>query len=177
MSEGFRRPVPAVEWSSLRLSLTEREEISRGLAVGETMRFIGARLGRAPSMVSREVVGNGGRRRYRATGAHQASRHRARRPKPAKLASNHRLRGVVEAKLEAWWSPTQISEWLVDAPSSRSYNITPSPLFSSHRRPACVHDSAPDRDISASALIDIDVARAPKDLDIRSTGRLPCDRF
>ena len=114
MSAGFGRPVPAREWSLLRLSLTEREEISRGLAVGESMRCIAARLERAPSTVSREVAGNGGRVGYRAAGAHRASRLRARRPKPAKLATNHRLRAVVEEKLEAWWSPVLISDWLVD---------------------------------------------------------------
>ncbi len=114
VSAGFCRPVPAREWSLLRLSLTEREEISRGLAVGESMRCIAARLERAPSTVSREVAGNGGRVGYRAAGAHRASRLRARRPKPAKLATNHRLRAVVEEKLEAWWSPVLISDWLVD---------------------------------------------------------------
>ena len=57
---GFRRPVPGPEWCSLRLSLTEREEISRGLAVGETLRCIAARLERAPSTVSREVVNRPG---------------------------------------------------------------------------------------------------------------------
>ena len=115
LGSGFRRPVPGAEWSALRLSLTEREEISRGLAAGESMRYIAARLGRAASTVSREVACNGGRSQYRAAGAHRASRHRARRPKPAKLAVNHQLRTVVEEKLELWWSPRQISDWLVDA--------------------------------------------------------------
>lgn len=102
---GFRRPLLAVEWSPKRLSLTEREEISRGLAAGESMRCIARRLGRAPSTVSREVAGNGGRGKYRAAVAHRASRHRALRPKPAKLACNKQLRAVVEEKLELWWSP------------------------------------------------------------------------
>jgi IS30 family transposase len=115
LGSGFRRPVPGPEWSALRLSLTEREEISRGLAAGESMRCIAARLGRAASTVSREVASNSGRSKYRAAGAHRASRHRARRPKPAKLAVNHQLRTVVEEKLELWWSPRQISDWLVDA--------------------------------------------------------------
>jgi len=95
--------------------LAEREEISRGLAAGESMRCVAVRLGRAPSTVSREVAQNGGRWGYRATGAHRASRRRARRPKPSKLAENPRLRLVVEAKLEDWWSPRQISDWLVEA--------------------------------------------------------------
>ena len=114
LGSGFRRPVSGPEWSSLRLSLTEREEISRGLAVGESFRCIASGLGRAGSTVSREVASNGGRNRYRATTAHRASRHRARRPKPTKLGSSHQLRKVVEAKLELWWSPRQISDWLMD---------------------------------------------------------------
>ena len=114
LGSGFRRPLPGPEWSIVRLSLTEREEISRGLATGESMRCIASRLGRAGSTVSREVAGNGGRDQYRATSAHRASRHRARRPKPAKLASNHQLRKLVEEKLELWWSPVQISGWLID---------------------------------------------------------------
>ena len=114
LGSGFRRPVPGPEWSSLRLSLTEREEISRGLAVGESFRCIASGLGRAGSTVSREVASNGGRNRYRATTAHRASRHRARRPKPTKLGVSHQLRKVVEAKLELWWSPRQISDWLID---------------------------------------------------------------
>ena len=114
VSGRFRRPLPAVEWSPRRLSLGEREEISRGLAADESLRCIARRLGRAASTVSREVAGNGGRVRYRAAQAHQTSRHRAQRPKPAKLASNHRLRTVVEDKLERWWSPLQISRWLLE---------------------------------------------------------------
>ena len=60
LGSGFRRPLPGPEWSLLRLSLTEREEISRGLAAGKSMRCIAGGLGRAPSTVSREVASNGG---------------------------------------------------------------------------------------------------------------------
>ena len=70
---GFRRPVSGPEWSSFRLSLPEREEISRGLAAGESLRCVAAQVGRAPSTVSREVAANGGRHRYRATTAHRIS--------------------------------------------------------------------------------------------------------
>ena len=115
VSAGFRRPLSAAEWSPKRLSLREREEISRGIAADESLRAIARRLGRATSTVSREVAANGGRLQYRAAQAHQASRHRAQRPKPAKLATDHRLRRVVEEKLERWWSPRQISRWLVEA--------------------------------------------------------------
>ncbi len=132
LGSGFRRPVPGPEWSSFRLSLTEREEISRGLAAGESMRSIASGLGRAGSTVSREVASNGGRSKYRATAAHKASRHRARRPKPAKLASNHQLRTVVEAKLELWWSPRQISDWLVDAyPDNEGMQVSHETIYQS----------------------------------------------
>jgi IS30 family transposase len=97
------------------LSLIEREEISRGVAVGESMRQIAGRLGRAPSTVCREVARNGGRRGYRALRADRAAFRRARRPKVCKLVANPELLGVVEDKLTEWWSPQQISGWLKEA--------------------------------------------------------------
>jgi len=111
----MRRP-PAREpvRSALRLSLGEREEISRGLVGGESLRAIARRLGRAPSTVSREVADNGGVRRYRACRADKAAVRRLCRPKASKLATCPRLRAVVEAKLELRWSPQQISGWLVE---------------------------------------------------------------
>jgi transposase, IS30 family len=108
-----RVPKPDPVRSPLRLSPGEREEISRGLAGGESLRAIAARLGRAPSTICREVVTNGGRRRYRAMPADRLALRRMRRPKPAKLATCVRLRTVVEAKLHERWSPQQISGWLV----------------------------------------------------------------
>ena len=100
--------------SPLRLSLSEREEISRGLAGDESLRAIARRLGRSGSTVSREVAANGGRCRYRACRADKAAVRRMRRAKPPKLAACARLRAVVEAKLELRWSPQQISGWLVE---------------------------------------------------------------
>jgi IS30 family transposase len=100
--------------SRLRLSLGEREEISRGLVGGESLRSIARRLARSPSTVSREVAANGGRRRYRACRADATAVKRMRRPKASKLAVCGRLRAAVEAKLELRWSPTQISGWLVE---------------------------------------------------------------
>ena len=92
---GWRRPVPVGEWCSLRLSLGEREEISRGIARGESLRSIAGRLVRSSSTVSREVKINGGCDRYRAVAAHRASRRRAKRPKVMKLETCVRLRGLV----------------------------------------------------------------------------------
>jgi IS30 family transposase len=99
--------------SPLRLSTAEREEISRGLAAGESLRVIAGRLARAPSTVSREVARNGGRPIYRACRADRAAVRNMRRPKVAKLAQCPRLREAVEAKLELRWSPQQIASWLV----------------------------------------------------------------
>jgi IS30 family transposase len=110
----LRRPTPAEPIRSrLRLSLREREEISRGLAAGESRGSIARRLGRSPSTIAREVTRNGEARRYRACTADRAAFARARRPKVAKLAACPRLRAVVESKLEVRWSPQQISGWLV----------------------------------------------------------------
>ena len=95
-----------------RLSVEEREEISRGLAAGLSLRAIAAGLGRSASTISREVAGNGGRRRYRATVADQAAWARATRPKACKLATNPVLAGIVTEKLQRRWSPQQIAGWL-----------------------------------------------------------------
>jgi IS30 family transposase len=107
-----RVPKPEPVRSPFRLSLTDREEISRGLAAGYSLRSIAAGLGRVTSTISREVAANGGRAAYRAHKADKAALERMRRPKPAKLAVHRGLREVVESKLELRWSPEQISAWL-----------------------------------------------------------------
>jgi transposase, IS30 family len=94
------------------LTLAEREEISRGLAAGDSMRVIATRLRRCASTVSREIERNGGRRNYRATKADERAWERARRPKRCLLATKHFLRDVVARKLREDWSPEQISGWL-----------------------------------------------------------------
>jgi IS30 family transposase len=95
--------------SALRLALAEREEISRGLLARDSLRTIAGRLERAPSTIAREVARNGGPRQYRAWRAERGSSSLARRPRPAKLASNARLRAVVEDLLGQRWSPQQIA--------------------------------------------------------------------
>jgi len=112
--QGGTRP-PARERSELRLSLEEREEISRGLAAGLSIRAIAEGLDRSPSTVCRDVNANGGRKKYRALQADRGAEKRALRPKRAKLSQCRRLRGAVERKLEALWSPQQISAWLAEA--------------------------------------------------------------
>lgn len=94
------------------LGLEEREEISRGIAAGRSIRRIAARLGRAASTVSREVGRHGGRSAYRASEADSDAWDRALRPKPCRLAAYPELRWRVAQKLALQWSPEQISGWL-----------------------------------------------------------------
>jgi len=98
--------------SHLALTLSEREEISRGLVATQSLRHIANRLNRAPSTISREVSRNGGLRQYRATNADGNAWDRARRPKPCKLATYPALRRRVATKLKQNWSPDQIAGWL-----------------------------------------------------------------
>ena len=108
---GGIRPPPR-QRSRLALSLSEREEISRGIAAHLSVRSIATQLERSPSTISREINRNGGYDKYRATDADQAAWSRARRPKPCKLACNRSLNQIVEAKLQLQWSPEQIAGWL-----------------------------------------------------------------
>ena len=94
------------------LTLAEREEISRALMAGQSMRSVAARLGRAPSTVSREIERNGGQNGYRAVLADEATWARALRPKRCKLVKNRALAGVVADLLRMLWSPEQIAGWL-----------------------------------------------------------------
>src|SRR6516225_3808689 len=94
------------------LRLEEREEISRGIAVGRSIRQIAQRLGRTPSTVSREIRRNGGSQAYRANRADRRAWERALRPKPCRLAQRRELRWRVAQKLALQWSPEQISGWL-----------------------------------------------------------------
>lgn len=114
------------------LHLREREEISRGIASGATVREIARVLERAPSSISRELRRNGGREGYRACRAEQAAWHRARRPKPYRLACNPRLRELVQQKLQERWSPEQISGWLASSfADDESMRVSPETIYRS----------------------------------------------
>jgi IS30 family transposase len=125
--------VPAARTRSPRtLSLTEREEISRGLAHGASMRRIAARLGRAPSTVSREIARHGGPMRYRAVHADDRAWRDAKRPRPCLLATNLRLQALVAEKLQQDWSPQQISGWLVHTyPDDDTLRVSPETIHRS----------------------------------------------
>ena len=94
------------------LRLEEREEISRGIAAGRSIRRIARDLGRSPSTVSREIRRNGGGQTYRASWADRRAWDRALRPKPCRLAHYEPLRWRVAQKLSLQWSPEQIAGWL-----------------------------------------------------------------
>ncbi len=118
--------------SALRLSLPEREEISRGLLAGDSCRGIARRLGRAPSTVSRDVAAAGQRQRYRAWRADEATHRRAHRPKIAKLIAVPRLRRAVEQGLRRRWSPQQIAARLVlDYPDDLEMRVSHETIYQS----------------------------------------------
>lgn len=94
------------------LTIKEREQISRGLACGDSIRSIARELSRAPSTICREVNRNGGYDNYRATDADVAAWERTKRPKPCKLACYPALSRTVALKLKKHWSPKQIAGWL-----------------------------------------------------------------
>jgi len=108
---GGIRP-PKRRRSRLALTMSEREEISRGVVAGRSIRSIASELGRAPSSISRELRRNGGRCCYRANSADKAAWDRAQRPKPCKLAENPALARLVAEKLQLQWAPRQIAGWL-----------------------------------------------------------------
>jgi IS30 family transposase len=98
--------------SKRHLSLAEREEISRGLVEGRSLRSIAMQVGRPVCTISREVQRNGGREAYRAVAADQCAWTNAARPKTWRLASNGSLKEVVSQKLLEHWAPQQIAGWL-----------------------------------------------------------------
>lgn len=118
--------------ASTALTLAEREEISRALVTGESIRSIAARLGRAPSTISREIKRNGGSESYRANQADEATWDRARRPKRCKLRENPGLARIVAGKLRMFWSPEQISGWLKHTyPCDESHHVSHETIYRS----------------------------------------------
>ena len=124
---------PALRHRSQRtLTLAEREDISRGIASGLSIREIARGLQRAASTVSREVVRNGGRSLYRANEADQQAWKTALRPKPCLLALHRRLRTIVASKLILDWSPEQISGWLkIRYPNNQSMRVSHETIYRS----------------------------------------------
>ena len=128
---GGIRPAPRRR-SRLALTLSEREEISRGIVAQQSIRSMASLLGRSPSTVSREVRRNGGYDQYRAALADERTWARARRPKRCKLAMSSRIRRAVARKLRLNWSPEQIAGWLKRAhPGDGSYHVSHETIYRS----------------------------------------------
>ena len=128
LTGGLKRRIK--ERSALRLSLAEREELSRGLVAGDSLRTIATRLKRAPSTISREVAWNGPRNDYRAWRADSEAVERGHRPKPAKLAVDSRLCREVERGLRAEWSPQQIAARLIsDYPDDLDMRVSHETIY------------------------------------------------
>ena len=114
------------------LSVEEREEISRGLVAGDSLRKIATALGRAPSTVSREVKRNGERENYRATQADQRAWDHALRPKSCNLATNKKLAQIVARKLKQLWAPAQIAGWLKRTyPDNEHFHVSHETIYRS----------------------------------------------
>ena len=128
---GGIRPDPRCR-SRLALTLSEREEISRAVVAGQSIRSIATLLGRAPSTISREIKRNGGQECYRASQADQAAWDRTRRPNICKLAENRALAHIVADKLQWQWSPEQIAGWLKHTyPSDENYQVSHETIYRS----------------------------------------------
>jgi IS30 family transposase len=126
---GGLRP-PERRRAARHLPAAEREDISRGLARGESLRAIAGRLGRAPSTISRELARHGGAEAYRATAADAAAWASSRRPKRCRLATNPRLRRAVEGQLRRDWSPQQIAAWLQSRyPDDRTMHVSHETIY------------------------------------------------
>ena len=118
--------------SRLALTLAEREEISRAMVAGHSIRSIATSLGRAPSTISREVKRNGGHESYRASQADRAAWDQARRPKICKLAENRTLAHIVAGRLQLQWSPEQIAGWLKRTyPDNECYQVSHETIYRS----------------------------------------------
>ncbi len=116
--------------SSRVLTLRDREEISRGICRGDSIRCIAERIGRAVSTVSREIVRNGGSSEYLATKADARAWNAALRPKDCKLQIHWRLQRVVAEKLQLDWSPEQIAGWLRQAyPNDSSMQVSHETIY------------------------------------------------
>jgi len=126
---GGIRPPPR-QRSRLALTLSEREEISRGIAGGLSLRAIASQLERSPSTISREVSRNGGLKHYRASQADKAAWNKAHRPKPCKLVGKPILRRIVARKLRSHWSPEQIAGWLKRTfPGNESHQVSHETIY------------------------------------------------
>jgi IS30 family transposase len=125
-------PPMARRRSRLALTLADREDISRGIVSGWSIRAMARQLQRATSTVSREILRHGGRPAYRAHDAEQRAWRSALRPQRCLLARSRKLRDLVASKLLLDWSPEQISGWLkIRYPNNESLRVSHETIYRS----------------------------------------------
>ena len=131
LQQGGIAPAPRSR-ACIALTLVEREDISRGIAAGDSGRAIAKRLGRVASTICREISRNGGRESYRASRADSGAWQSALRPKLCLLAQNRTVRNLVAGKLMLQWSPEQISGWLKEEfPADESMRVSHETIYRS----------------------------------------------
>jgi IS30 family transposase len=112
------------------LTMADREEISRGLAEDLMFIEIAARIGRDPSVISREVARHGGRGGYRAVDAEEVARAARARPKRLAVERLPRLRAVVCRQLRGGWSPASIAGRLAsDYPDDQGCRVSHEAIY------------------------------------------------
>lgn len=116
-----------------RLGHEEREEISRKLAQGQSLRDIAGEIGRAPSTVSREIrQGSANKYTYRAHRAQKRAERNAQKRKAGKrkLMREEKLRDYVHEKLRLRWSPEQIAQTLrLEYPLDETMSVSPEAIY------------------------------------------------
>ena len=153
---GGIRPDPRYR-SRLALTLAEREEISRAVVAGRSIRSIATSLGRAPSTISREIKRNGDQECYRASQADQAAGDRTLRPKTCKLVENRTLARIVAGKLQLQWAPAQIAGWLKRTyPDDENYQVSHETIYRS-----LLHSSSWGAEERAGAAFEAHTSHAP----------------
>lgn len=114
----------------MMLVLSDREEISRGLAQDLQYKEIAIRLGRNPSVISREVARHGGRDGYRAGAADEAASAGRERPKQLAVERSARLREIVCRRLRGGWSPASIAGRLpLDYPDDQACRVSAEAIY------------------------------------------------
>jgi len=122
-------PWPPRNRSAYRLTLEEREEISRGLEAKLSLSEIARRLKRSTSTITREV-NHQGAHRYRAWRGEERAEKLMARPKSRKLAVPSPLSEAVEARLKEKWSPEQIAKDLkVAYPEQPAMNVSHEAIY------------------------------------------------
>lgn len=141
---GSVRVVETTPISTRYFSQDDRIEIADGLAAGESVRSIAARIGKTFQSVYKEIARNkkpdGG---YQPWFAHNQAHLRRRRPKTRAFELDHELGRLVAGKLKKRWSPAQISRWLRRRfPRHRAWHVCAETIYEAIYRGLIVSSGA-----------------------------------